>query len=203
MDDILHKKSDTGPSGRRYNSVDEMLRGEHTPAEISKGVRKLGEETRFTRMLAALRVKAGLTQEQIGEKMEPALTQSAISKLESGRDEELTIADIRNYSKALNERIGLLFGPPLNHVEAIKAHALAMRERMMGLAKLAHEDGQIEKEVQAFFGEAFFNILTILATCQQEMPKNKNDFEFKIELMSCSAKPTRPAQEDQKTVQMV
>jgi len=135
-------------------------------------------------MLAALRVKAGLTQTQMGEKMDR--TQSAISKLESGRDEELTLADIRDYSKVLNERIVLGFGPPMNHVEAIKTYALAMRERMMALAKIAQQDGQLEKEVQAFFGEAFFNILTILATCQQQMP-NKNEFEFKIELQSSPA----------------
>jgi hypothetical protein len=71
----------------------------------------------------------------------------------------------------------------MNHVEAIKAHALGMRERMLALAKIAQQDGQLEREVQAFFGEAFFNILTILATCQQQMP-NKNEFEFKIEIQS-------------------
>jgi transcriptional regulator with XRE-family HTH domain len=187
MDDSIPHKTDAKVTGRRYPTVDQLLRGENIPNEVSLGVRKLALETRFTRMLAALRVKSGLTQDQMGEKMDPVRSQSAISKLESGRDEELTIGDIRDYAKALNERIGLTFGPPMNHVEAIKAFALAMRERMLALAKLAHEDGQMETEIQAFFGEAFFNILTILATCQQQMPNtNKNDFEFKIELMSCT-----------------
>lgn len=184
MDDTQHSKAtETKPTGRTYASVDEMLRGEKAPAEIVSGVRKLTNETRFTRMLAALRVKAGLTQAEMGAKMDR--TQSAISKLESGRDEELTLADIRDYSKVLNERIGLGFGPPLNHVEAIKVHAMGMRDRMLALAKIAQQDGQLEREVQAFFGEAFFNILGILANCQQQMP-NKNEFEFKIEIQSAT-----------------
>jgi transcriptional regulator with XRE-family HTH domain len=199
MDDTPNKNAEAKPTGRRYASVDELLRGECLPKEISDGVRQLADETRFTRMLAALRVNAGLTQEQMGDKLGHARTQSAISKLESGRDEELTIGDIRDYAKVLNERIGLVFGPQLNHVEAIKMHALAMRERMMSLAKLAQEDDQIEREVQAFFGEAFFNILTILATCQQQMPK-KSEFEFRIELMRPTKSNKAPAPETKATL---
>ena len=198
MDEALHSKAtETKPTGRTYASVDEMLRGEKVSADIVTGVRKLNNETRFTRMLAALRVKARLTQAEMGEKL--GRTQSAISKLESGRDEELTLADIRDYSKVLNERIGLVFGPPMNHVEAIKAHALVMRERMLALAKIAQQDGQLEREVQAFFGEAFFNILTILATCQQQMP-NKNEFEFKIELQSSQSLSRPPHQVESKSL---
>lgn len=185
MDEQHTKTTDSKPTGRRYATVDELLRGEKAPLEVIEETQKLADETKFTRMLAALRAKGGLTQAEMGERMTPPRTQSAISKLESGRDEDLSIADIREYSKALNERIGLVFGQPLNHVEAIKMYALAMRERMLALVKLAHQDGQLEKEVQAFFGEAFFNILTILGTCQQQMPKK--DFEVKMHIHTTSS----------------
>lgn len=181
MDDTLHKKSDAKSTGHRYASVDEMLRSEGA-TETADAVRVLAAETRVTRALAALRCKAGLTQEQLGEKMTPQRTQGAISKLESGKDEELTLAEIREYSKVLNERIGMVFGPPLNHVEAIKGHALEMKRHMLCLAKLAHQDEQMEKEIQGFFGDAFFSILTLLATCQGQMP-NKGAIEFKMELI--------------------
>lgn len=181
MDDTPTKKIDAKPTGRRYATVDELLKSE-MPADIADGVRKLAAETRLTRILAALRVQAGFTQAAMGENMVPSRTQGTISKLESGLDEELTLSDIREYSRILNERIGFVFGPSLNHVEAIKGHALNMKNHMIALAKLAQLDGEIEKDIQAFFGEAFFNILTILGTCQGQMP-DKNLFEFKFEIV--------------------
>lgn len=181
MDDTPLKKTETKPTGRRYATLDELLKGE-LPADVGEGVRKLSAETRLTRTLAAMRVKAGLTQEALGAKMEPPRAQGTVSKLESGRDEELTLADIREYSRVLNERVGFVFGPPLNHVEAIKGHAMEMKRHMLALAKIAQQDGEMEREIQAFFGDAFFNILSILATCQGNMP-DKKVFEFKIEVI--------------------
>jgi hypothetical protein len=108
MEDTPLKKIDAKPSGRRYATVDEFLKGE-MPVDIADGVRKLADETRLTRILAALRVKAGFTQETMGEKMVPSRTQGTISKLESGLDEDLTLSDIREYSRILNERIGFAF----------------------------------------------------------------------------------------------
>ena len=39
---------------------------------------------------------------------------------------------------------------------------------------MAHGDSDMEQAIQAFFGEAFFNILTILSKCQNEMPNSKD-----------------------------
>lgn len=185
MDDIPSKNTDTKPTGRSYATVDDLLKGEF-PTEITEGVRKLSAETHLTRVLAALRVKAGLTQEALAEKMNPVCTQGTISKLEAGRDEDLTLAEIREYSRVLNERIGICFGPQQNHVEAIKAHALAMKRHMLDLTRIAQQDGEMEREIQAFFGDAFFNILSILATCQGSMP-GKGPVEFRFEVIEPAA----------------
>jgi hypothetical protein len=48
-------------------------------------------------------------------------SQIAISKIESGRDEDLTIREIAAYAHASGERISVVFGKPLNHVEAVEA----------------------------------------------------------------------------------
>jgi transcriptional regulator with XRE-family HTH domain len=181
MDDKPTKTNEIKPTGRRYATVEDMARSEGLPHEVIEGIKTLSDETRFTRILAALRAKAGFTQEELGAKMTHPRTQSAISKLESGRDEELTLGDIRDYAKVLNERIGLVFGPPINHVEAIKGYATGMRTHMLELAKIASKDAEIEQGIQAFFGEAFFNILGILSTCQNHMP-DKNRFEFVIQI---------------------
>lgn len=201
MDDTLPKKSaETKATGRRYSNFDEFLKTEFS-SDASNAVRKLAGETRMTRLLAASRAKAGLTQEKMGEMMQPTRTQSAISKLEAGKDEDLTLADIGEYSRVLNERIGVVFGPKLSHVEAIKSHALEMRRHMLALTKLANTDGEMEKEIQAFFGEAFFNILSILATCQQAMPE-KDLIEFKVEIIEPAglSKPAAKKEQPRQTV---
>jgi transcriptional regulator with XRE-family HTH domain len=181
MNEEKEKKVGLKPTGRRYSSVTDLLKGESVSKEVIDRFNELASETKITRRLAEMRLLAGLSQEQMAEQLR--CTQSAISKLESGRDEDLTIAILRDYSKATGERIGLMFGKPLNHVEAIKAHAFRIRERLTKLASLAHEDEDLEKEIQAFFGEAFFNILSILAKCQERMP-NSGDVEVRVQLIS-------------------
>ncbi len=163
-----------------------MISGEAVPTEVREKFRHLSDETRITRNLARLRAGHGLTQEQLGEKI--GITQSAVSKLEAAKDEDLTLSDIRKYATALDERIGVQFGKPLNSVEAIKLHATWMRHHMLELTKIAAADAEMDRVVQAFFGEAFFNILDILSTCQAKMPNGVEGCEIKMEVFP--AKPT-------------
>jgi transcriptional regulator with XRE-family HTH domain len=176
-------------SGRRYSNITEMLAGEGVSPEVQTKFNTLSQETRITRCLAKLRARHGLTQEAMGEKV--GMSQSAISKLEAGRDEDLTLADIRKYANAFDERIGVVFGKPIGAVEAIKLHALGMRRHMLELAELAAADTEMDRAVQAFFGEAFFNILDILSTCQAKMPNGVEGCEIRMEVISSKPIITR------------
>jgi RecA/RadA recombinase len=49
----------------------------------------------------------------------------------------------------------------------------------------------MERGIQEFFGEAFFNILNFLSECQQDMP-NGNEIQMRIEVVD-SAKAFVPA----------
>ena len=180
-------KGHARPTGKRYASVKDLLEGESISPEVQSKIADLREETRLTEILANLRTSAGLTQEQVAQRF--GLSQSAISKLESGRDEDLTLGEIRQYAELTGQRISLMFGKPLTHVEAVKGHALGIRQRLTALAKIAHKDEELESSIKGFFGEAFFNILDILARCSQQMP-HRLDFQVKIELIdSPSPKP--------------
>lgn len=177
----LKKDEVTRATDRRYSSLSEFMTGESIPGEVQEKVADIRKATKLVSTLTGIRLRAGLTQEQMGEKL--GLSQSAISKLESGRDEDLTIGTIETYAKAMNERIGVLVGRPMNHVEGVKAHAFAMKAHLLALAKLAHQDEELEREIQAFFGEAFFNVLTILSRCQEQMP-HADAVEVRVQLMS-------------------
>ena len=176
------KTAPVRPLGRRYTSVTALMKGENISQNVQKEVKELFAKTAVVRRLVELRHRAGLTQAELANRL--SRTQSAISKLESGRDEELTVKEIREYVQATDQRIGLMFGKPMNHVEAIKEMAFGIKSRLLALAKLANRDGELEKEIQGFFGEAFFNILSILSECQGAMPNTDgNPLSVRVEVI--------------------
>jgi transcriptional regulator with XRE-family HTH domain len=160
------------------------MAGLQMPEEVRKSYREIENQTRLTELLAVLRQTAGITQEEMGKDL--GCTQGAVSKLEAGSDDEVTIGQIKQYSRVIGERISITFGKPMNHVEAVKACALGIKHHLSELAKIAHQDEQLETAIQGFFGEAFFNLLTILAKCQGEMPNNV-DFQVRLQTSGMKA----------------
>ncbi len=168
------------PTGRRYPSVSALMQKEGVSGEVQGLVAELEKETRVTRQLASMRAAAGITQEQMAGRL--GCTQGCISKWESGRDEDLTFKIVRDYAKETNQGIGLTFGKPLSHAQAVKAHAFCIRDHLLELAKIAYCDEEIEREIQAFFGEAAFNLMDIVGRCQQQMP-NGGEVEVRVQVM--------------------
>lgn len=168
-------------TGRKYRSVRDLMAGEGVAPEVQDRVKELRDETRVVLQLAKLRQAAGLNQEDMAKYLK--VTQSAVSKLESGTDEDLTLGQIREYARATGQRIGILCGKPLTHVEAVKCHAFGIKHHLEALAQLANRDEELKKEIQGFFGDAFFNILTILGECGEKLPSPEPECEVRIELM--------------------
>jgi len=177
MNTEREKKTHSPLTGRKYDSVDNFLAGESVSHDVRDLVSKLDNETMIVQNLIQMRRMAGLTQEQLAVKI--GKTQGAVSKLESSSDREITLDELQAYSQATCQEIMLYIGKPMNHVDSVKFHAFGIREHLLSLAKMAHVDGDLEQSIQAFFGEAFFNILTILGKCQNEMP-NSNDVQVRM-----------------------
>ena len=126
--------------------------------------------------------------------MHPPRTQGAISKLETGTDEELPFGEVREYARILKTRIGAVYGPPANHVDSIKNHVFEIRRHLLELARLAHQDTEIENHIQAFYGETLFNILNIIGSCQQQMP-HADKMSIRMEIVeprAASVPPEKP-----------
>ena len=187
MNAELEKKGPVRPTGRRFKSVADLVNAEVGVSEVQKAMAEIEKQTRLVTKLALLRQQAGLTQEQMAQRL--GITQSAISKLESGADDDLTVRELREYAKQTTQRIGVTFGRPMNHVEAVKHHAFQIRAHLNALAALAHKDSEIEQSIQGFFGEAFFNILTILSQCQQQLPAG-GEVEVRLQLVGNSTLPS-------------
>lgn len=191
MDTEIENKSPAKPTGRRYASVSDMIRGENIAPEVHQKFADLVSGTDLARQLAEIRQLAGLTQEEMAQQL--GCTQGAVSKLESSRDEDLTLGIVSQYAKITGQRVGLVFGPSTSHVESVKGHALCIKEHLSALATLAHKSKEMETPIRAFFGEAFFNILDILSTCQDEMPATADRaFEIHVYPMPRRAVTTQP-----------
>jgi transcriptional regulator with XRE-family HTH domain len=181
------KKDPPKPTGHRYASVADLLKGEGMSGEVGRQVECLAAETRVVQQLVQLRARAGLTQSELAKKI--GCTQSRISKVEASRDEDIPLGIIRDYVKATDSRISFVCGKPVNHVEAVKAHAFSIKRHLESLADLAKKHDELEPHIQGFFGEAFFNILGILSECQDQMPKSRQDFEMRLTNLSPQAAP--------------
>lgn len=187
MNTELEKKGPVKPTGRRFKSVADLVHAEVDEPAVQKALAEIENQTRLVAKLALLRQQAGLTQTEMAKRM--GVTQSAVSKLESGADDDLTVRELREYARQTQQRIGLMFGRPINHVEAVKLHAFQIRAHLTALAGLAQKHSELEQAIQGFFGEAFFNILTILSECQQQMPAN-GDVEVRLQVVGGSALPS-------------
>jgi len=187
MNSELGKKGPARPTGKRYSSVQDLMQGENIAPELRSKVAELERQSAVTELLANLRVAAGLTQAQVAEEF--GVSQSAISKLEAGRDDDLTLGDVRRYAQLTGRRFVLNCGRPPTHVEAVKVYAQRIKEHLTALAKLAQKDVELEGPIRGFFGDAFFNLLTILDECGQQMPQPR-EVQVKAELIdTLSAKP--------------
>lgn len=181
------EKAPAQPSGRKYTSVEAMLRGEGASQEIQEKLTELQAETRVALQLAKLRQAVGITQEEMANHL--GITQPTISKLESGRDEEITLKEVREYARVTGQRIGVTFGKPLTHTEAIKLHAAGLKLRLEALAAIANENEELQSQIKGFFGEAFFNLFNIIATCNDKLPNGDDDVEIRVEIVRGSKAP--------------
>ncbi len=183
----METKSKPKTTGKRFKSVEDMINALGTSDDVRKAVSRFEAETNIVHQLALLRQKAGLTQEQMAERL--GVTQSAISKLENGPDEDLSLRHVEIYAEATGQRLHILFGKPLNHVEAIKTHVFSIQDRLRALAELANEHDELEPKIRGFFAEAWVNIFDILAKCTGNLPSKEQPTKARIRVLRDAETP--------------
>lgn len=164
------RKTTPKPSGRAYASIEDFMKGEGIAESIQTAHAQLVRDTRVTDGLARLRRTSRLTQEEIAQRL--GVTQAAVSKIESGRDETLTLATIRAYAEASQRPIAIHFGRPMTHVEAVRQHAAGIRHHLEALAALAHKDEAMAKDIGRFFREATRGLDQVISRCRERLPKS-------------------------------
>ena len=163
-------------SNQQYDSVSAMLRdvanadSALTATEFEQHI----ADRKLVKDLAIARSLQRLTQEDVAKKV--GRSQSWVSKLEHGADDELTIGDLRAYLSAL----GLEFRPGAMKqgatlVEEIKFLSFAIKDKLTRLAEMAKEGDGMTESIADFFCEAFHNINRLLAKAADQLPRRPDN----------------------------
>jgi transcriptional regulator with XRE-family HTH domain len=190
----------TAPQPKRFASVKDLVKA--TAANDQ-------QVTEFERMLAnsvvvnaliRTRADAGMTQADVGEKME--CTQSAVSKLEHSQDGDLTIRDMANYLNATGGRLSIGIGKQPNRVEQIKDLAICLKAELEALADLSSnsDDLAIRQNINGFFGEAWFNLFKILCDATSKLPEeSEQELKAPFKLMGTKLHKLTVTEKSEKT----
>ena len=160
--------------GSRVSGTD-LLRMATDNVELIEKTKKRISERELMRQLIILRIKSDLSQGDVAEKM--GCSQSKISKMESGRDEDLRLGDLDAYLNAIGFQVRLFITPkPHKFVDDIKCHALQIRRLMHKLCELARQDGDIANGVSQFIcHEAPYNLLRMVVDAAKALPQESLD----------------------------
>ncbi|MDQ8195852.1 helix-turn-helix domain-containing protein [Coraliomargarita sp. SDUM461004] len=163
-------KSETTAGKESFSNVQDLLvKSLGKNDALTQSVNQRIHSRKLVKKLIIARSQAKLSQADLARKLD--CSQSRISKIENGSDDQLRVADLSAYSKALDTGIMFSIGEPKRHaVESIKHHAFQIKHHLDQLASLAQKDEQISTGVEDFFSETLFNMLKIIEDSARKLP---------------------------------
>jgi transcriptional regulator with XRE-family HTH domain len=164
------------PKTKIYQSVSAMLRDitEEDSAITAAEFDEYIAERKLVKDLAILRSARGLSQADVAKKLDRS--QSWVSKLEHGTDDELCLGDLRAYLSVfgLEFRAGVV-KQNATIVDEVKLLAFAIRQKLITLAGMAKEGDELVEHIAQFFGDAFHNINRFLCDAAAKLPRKPDN----------------------------
>lgn len=148
---------------KKFNSVTDLARHTLDNQELAGQVEERILRSQITKKLLALRAARDLSQTDIANRMQ--CTQSRISKLESGFDEDMRLGDLAEYLSAMDLQLGVLIrkrGTTL--VDEMKFHAASIQRILGQLTETAGNDKEIARGVLQFIVDAVGNLTNLFRT---------------------------------------
>ncbi len=140
--------------------------------ELEEMVQKDIRETEITSALEDIRVRKGLRQKDIAEKM--GVSVSTVSRIEDSRDADLNYGDLTRYVNALGMTMTLfLEDPSLPAAEQIKRCVFMISDllkKLTALAENCQNDKAIFDGIVRFQGEVLFNFMRQYAESTLDAP---------------------------------
>ncbi|SRR6266487_520562 len=148
--------------------------------EVADQVNREIKRNLLVSLLLQMRVRKGLTQEQVAEAMR--CDPSTVSRIESDSDRELKWSQICGYLNALGVSMNILIDDgSLPAAERIKACVFKIDEDLRTLLHLAKEvggDDEITREIDRFYRQVLFNFVT-------RFTENYNSLRSVVQVPSC------------------
>ena len=156
---------------KQFKSVTDLITGFSEDENFKKNAVKQISENGLGKFLAFLRCEHRLTQKEIAEKI--GCTQGRVSKIESAKDNSLSIRDFIDYGNALGIELEIGYRPKkMTWVDMVKYHAFHMQTYLNRMVEVAKEDKAIEAGVLDFHLEALKNVPTMILESMSKLPRS-------------------------------
>jgi transcriptional regulator with XRE-family HTH domain len=153
----------------QHNSVSDMVRDLSEDRTFAEEFAKRLSGRQLIKVLTVLRTRAGLSQQELAEKLE--CTQSKVSKLESSDDADIRFGDLMDYTGAVGYEMRVFLVPKRQKiVDEIKMHAFLIKRLLDRMVQLVGNDGAMTEAVAGFLEEAAFNLTRIVRKAAAALP---------------------------------
>lgn len=167
----------------QYKSISEMVSSIPLEKDLENEIVEHISRRQIVKNLITTRIKCDMSQSDIAAKMK--CSQSRISKLENGFDDDLDLGTLQSYANAIQFELQLMFLPKKRTVlDEIKFFAFRIKDRLDYLAKLAHKDEKIAGGVTRSFGNLLFNFVSMIHDCAQSLPAKSPSEGIVVESMA-------------------
>ncbi len=177
---------------KRYKTVLDLVKNVSDDKAFQSELKEEIISKSLAKALFAMRCSKGITQEEMARRL--GCSQGKISKLENSTVEHTKVSDIVAYAKAMKLQLSICFHDRLTATEWIKFHVFEIRRHLDHLAKLAHEDQDIEDGVRGFIKDTIYNFFRMIKKSTDLLPAQPRTRQSQV-LEVCP--PTVMEQEEQ------
>lgn len=136
----------------KYHSAEQLLTSICTPEEAAN-VRRRIAESQMTQTLVNARLRSGMTQKQVAEKL--GWTQGRVSKLENGNDFSLSFREVHLYLRAVGANVPMILGryKKPNAAEKIRESMSTLQSELNKLIQIhdGNDCPELSKKLRDFF----------------------------------------------------
>lgn len=165
---------------KKYKSVTDMVRDLATDQAQAKELEQHLNKRNIVDFLFGLRCSKDVSQKQIADRLK--CSQSRISKLENGEDDDLRLGDLQQYLDAIGLDLRLVICKKnWKAMDEVKFHALQIHRCLRAMCRIAKTDEQIAKGVSEAHLETLVNVIDIVLDSAKTLPNFNQKFPQIVE----------------------
>lgn len=155
---------------KQFKNVSGLIKNLSENEDFKKDAIEQISENSLGKFLSFLRCDHKLTQKGLAEKI--GCTQGRISKIESAKDENLSIKDFIEYGNSLGLELEIGYrSKKMRWIDMVKYHAFKMQKYLNLMVEVAKEDEAMETGVLDFHVETLRNVPRMILDSMAKIKK--------------------------------